>query len=173
MAVGGSGRRGVQSFTGRVSGARSDAGARAFYELSKRLKEAGGTGKGSVRNEMMSALKKAAKPLPNAVKQEAADRFPKGGGLSAIMAKRTPKVVTRTGVKTAGVRIQDKGTDPRMNAQGRIYHPVFGRPGSDAVQIVPEVKGYFDETLDGKSPEVRDAVTDVLEVFAKRLVQGL
>jgi len=175
VAVGGSGRRGVQSVTGHVSGAQSesDSGARAFYELSKRLKEVGGTGKGSLRNEMNSALKKAAKPLPNAVKEAAGNRFPKRGGLSKIMAKRTPKVVTRTGATTAGVRIEDKTTDPRMNSQGRIYHPLFGRPGSDVVQIVPGVKGYFDETLEGKAPEVRDEVVSVLEDYARRLVQGL
>lgn len=175
MAVGGSGRRGVQSVTGRISGARSelDAGAQAFYELSKRLKQVGGTGKGSVRNEMHNALKKAAKPLPKKVKDAALERFPQRGGLNKVVAKRTPKVVTRTGATTAGVRIQESKTDPRMNSQGRIYHPVFGRKGSDAVQIAPGVKGYYDETLSDAAPEVRDAVVGVLEDFAKRLVQGL
>jgi len=151
----------------------SDAGARAFYELSRRLKEVGGTGRGSLRNEMTKALKQAAKPLPKAVKDAAADRFPKRGGLNKVMAKRTPKVVTRTGATTAGVRIQDKKTDPRMNAEGRIYHPVFGRTGSDAVQFEPRVKGYFDDTLQNEAPEVRDAVVEVLEDFARRLVRGL
>lgn len=175
MAGGGSGRRGVQAVTGHISGSRSesDAGAQAFYELSKRLKQVGGTGKGSLRNEMNAALRKAAKPLPKAVKDAARDRLPKRGGLNEIVAKRTPKVVTRTGATTAGVRIQDKTTDPRMNAQGRIYHPVFGRTGSDAVQIAPEVKGYFDDTLRDEAPRVRDDVVEVLEDFAKRLVRGI
>lgn len=165
----------MQSVTGHISGARSesDAGAQAFYELSRRLKEVGGTGKGSLRNEMASALRRAAKPLPQAVKNAARERFPKRGGLNEIVAKRTPKVVTRTGATTAGVRIQDKTTDPRMNAQGRIYHPVFGRSGSDAVQIAPAVKGYYDETLSNEAPEVRDAVVDVLEDFVRRLVKGI
>ena len=172
---GGSGRRGVQSVTGRVAGQRSesDAGAEAFYRLSKRLKEVGGTGKGSLRNEMSKALKQAAKPLPNAVKEAAGRRFPQRGGLAKVMSKRTPRVVTRTGALTAGVRIQDSKSDPRMNAQGRIYHPVFGRAGSDAVQIVPEVKGYFDETLRDEAPEVRDAVAEVLEDYATRLLKGV
>ncbi len=136
MVAGGSGRRGVQSGTGRISGARSenDAGAQAFYELSRRLKEIGGTGRGSLRSELNKALKQAAKPLPQAAKKAARDKLPRQGGLNEVVAKRTPKVVTRTGATTAGVRIQDKKTDPRMNAQGRIYHPVFGRPGSGVVQ---------------------------------------
>jgi hypothetical protein len=172
--IGGSGRRGVESVTGRISGSRSelDAGARAFFEVSKRLKEVGGTGKGSLRNEMHKAVKQAAKPLPKAVQDAAKEKFPQRGGLAAVMGRRKPSVVTRTGVSTAGVRIQDRKTDPRMNAQGRIYHPVFGRPGSDAVQIEPGVRGYFDEALQGKAPEIRDEITDVLVNFAQRIVRG-
>lgn len=173
--IGGSGRRGVQSVTGRITGAQSelDQGAQAFYELSKRLKQVGGTGKGSLRNEMHKAVKQAAKPLPKAVKDEAAKRFPKRGGLNKVMSKRTPRVVTRTGAQTAGVRIQDRKTDPRMNAQGRIYHPVFGRPGSDAVQIEPGVKGYFDEPLRDAAPQVRDEIVEVLTDYAQRIVKGV
>lgn len=170
---GGSGRRGVQSVTGRITGSRSesDAGADAFYQVAKRLKEVGGTGKGSLRAEMMKALKQAAKPLPKAVQDAARDRFPKEGGLNRIMAKRKPQTVTRTGVQTAGVRIQDRKTDPRMNAQGRIYHPLFGRKGADVVQYVPAVKGYFDDPLRESTPEVRDAVVEVLADYMNRIVK--
>jgi hypothetical protein len=172
--VGGSGRRGVQSVTGRITGSRSesDAGADAFYQVAKRLKEVGGTGKGSLRAEMMKALKQAAKPLPKAVQDAARDRFPKEGGLNRIMAKRKPQTVTRTGIATAGVRIQDKKTDPRMNAEGRIYHPWFGRP-ADRPQYVPAVKGYFDDPLRESTPEVRDAVVEVLADYAGRLLKDL
>ncbi len=175
MAVGGSGRRGVQSVTGRVSGARSesDAGAQAFYEVAKRLKEVGGKGKGSLRSEMEKAVKKAAKPLPAAAKKAAREKLPKKGGLNEVVAKRTPKVVTRTGAQTAGVRVQDRKTDPRMNDQGRIYHPVFGRPGSDAVQTVPGIRGYFDEAMQAEAPQVRDEVVNVLADFMQRIPRGI
>jgi hypothetical protein len=164
----------VQSVTGHISGSRSesDAGATAFYELSKRLKEAGGSGRGSLRSEMHKAVKKAAKPLPKAVKDAAREKLPKRGGLNRVIAKRTPSVTTRTGATTAGVRIQDKKTDPRMSTQGRIYHPVFGRSGSDVVQIQPEIKGYFDETLKDEAPEVRDAIVEVLADFAQQITKG-
>lgn len=170
--VGGSGRRGVQSVTGRVSGARSelDVGAQAFFELSKRLKVVGGTGKGSLRNEMTNAVKRAAKPLPQAAKNAALARLPKRGGLNQIVAKRTPKVVTRTGLYTAGVRVQDSKTDPRMNGQGRIYHPLFGRPGSDVVQILPTIRGYFDDAMQDEAPRVREEIKAVLTQFAQRIV---
>lgn len=180
--IGGSGRRGIQSVTGRISGGGSqvDAGARAFYELSKRLKEVGGTGRGSLRNEMNKALRQAAKPLPKAVKDAAREQLPNKGGLNDRIAKRTPKVVTRTGIKTAGVRIQDKKTDPRMSTRGRIPHPVFGRRGKGknggknfVVQTFPRAMGYFDQTLEDEAPEVRGDMAAVLEDFAKRLMRPL
>lgn len=172
--VGGSGRRGVQSVTGRTSGGPSVGGGDEFYRLSKRLKEVGGTGKGSLRSEMNAAIRKAAKPLPQAVKKAAADKFPQRGGLAKIMGKRTPRVTTRTGAKTAGVRIQDRRTDPRMNSEGRVYHPVFGRwLPNQRPQIVPKTEGYFDETLRDEAPEIRDEVIAVLEDFAARIVKGI
>lgn len=147
----------------------SDAGARAFYELSKQLKAAGGTGKGSLRNELNKAVKAAAKPLPKAVQDEARKRLPQRGGLAARIARRRPQVVTRTGAQTAGVRVQDRKTDPRMSTQGRIYHPVFGRRGSDVVQVEPGIRGYFEDTIRDKAPEIRDDLVRVLEDFARRL----
>lgn len=157
-----------------MSGSRSelDEGARAFLEVSKRLKTIGGTGKGSLRNEMMKAVKQAAKPLPKAVQDEARRRLPQRGGLAARVAKRRPTIETRTGVQTAGVRIRDRKTDPRMSVQGRIYHPVFGRPGSDAVQIVPSIKGYFEDAITDEAPKVRGEITDVLADFAQRALGG-
>lgn len=171
--IGGSGRRGVQSVTGRVAGSGSVRveGADAFYKLSKRLKEVGGTGKGSLRSEMNAALRKAVKPVVPKVKEAARAKLPKGGGLNEAIAKRTPRVVTATGAKTAGIRVQDKKTDPRID-QGRVYHPVFGRkPG--VVQQVPEAKGYFSETIEGEAPAVRDDVVDVLVDFAQRIARPL
>jgi hypothetical protein len=172
VAVGGSGRRGVQSVTGRVSGGGARVeGADAFYRLSKRLKEVGGTGKGSLRNEMNTALKKVVKPVVPKVKEAARAKLPKAGGLNERVAKRTPKVVTATGVKTAGIRIQDKTTDPRIN-QGRIFHPVFGRrPG--VVQRFPRAGGYFDKTIERQAPAVRNDVVEVLADFAQRITRPL
>ena len=153
--------------------ASTDAGARAFYELSKRLKEVGGTGAGSLRNEMNKAIRQAAKPLPQAVKKRAGEVFPQRGGLAKVMGKRTPRVVTRTGIQTAGVRIQDRASDPRMSTQGRIFHPVFGRRGSGVTQSVPEVRGYFEESIREQAPEVRAEIIDVMADYAARIVKGI
>jgi hypothetical protein len=61
------------------------------------------------------------------------------------------------------VRIVGTKVDPRINSQGRIAHPVFGRKGSTVVQQVPRLKGYFDETLRESAPQVRADVVAVLE----------
>lgn len=146
-------------------------GADAFYRLSKRLKEVDGTGAGSLRNEMNKALKAAVRPVVPKVKEAARSKLPKRGGLNERIAKRTPAVVTATGAKTAGIRIQDKRTDPRIN-DGRIYHPVFGRtPG--VVQQFPGARGYFDDTIEREAPAVRDDVVEVLVDYAKRLTRPL
>lgn len=167
------GRRGVQyGSTSAQAKGFSVQGANDFLAISKKLKAAGGTGKGSVRNEFHSAIKKAAKPLAQAVPKAAEAKFPHKGGLNKVMAKRKPNVVARTGAKTAGVRLQDKRTDPRMNSQGRIYHPLFGRKGSDVVQIAPEVKGYWDETLREGAPEIQAEVREVLTDWTLRIIRG-
>nr|MDP9471139.1 hypothetical protein [Chloroflexota bacterium] len=77
---------------------------------------------------------------------------------------------TRTGAKTAGVRIVGSKVDPRIN-EGRIFHPVFGRPGSGVVQQVPKARGYFDETLSREGPAVRDEILEVIRDYTIRALR--
>ena len=170
------GRRGVQ-FGGGLSQqglgvfgqAAGVKGADNFLKLSKALKEAGKTG---LRKELHRAVSQAAKPLVPKVRESARDRLPKGGGLNERIARKPYRAQTRTGATTAGVRIVGTKVDPRINAQGRVAHPVFGRSGSTVVQTVPGAKGYFDEPLRGSAPQVRADVVSVLEQFADRIVKG-
>ncbi len=145
----------------------SGNGADDFFKLSKALKAAGETG---LRKELSKAVQNAAKPLLPKVKQAARESLPKGGGLNERIARKPLRVQARTGESTAGVRIVGSKVDSRIN-QGRVYHPVFGRPGSGVVQQVPEAVGYFDRTLGGNGPEVRDAVIQVLSDFCERIVR--
>jgi hypothetical protein len=78
------------------------------------------------------------------------------------------------------VRIVGTKVDPRINNQGRVFHPVFGRKGQAAnggvnavVQQVPGAKGYFDETLTQSGPKIRVEVVTVLNEFAQRLTRGV
>jgi hypothetical protein len=143
-------------------------GARDFLTVSKALKDAGETG---LRKEFHRTVRDAAKPLPKKVKQSARDRAPKEGGLNEALAKKPVRVQTRTGAKTAGVRIVGTKVDPRINDLGRIQHPVFGRK-PPVIQYVPRLKGYFEDPLKESGPEVQAAVVEAMNGFTRRLLRG-
>ncbi len=153
----------------RGSAANSGAsvrGADDFLALSRRLKAVGET---ELRKELHRAMGAAAKPLIPKVKDAARRNLPRQGGLNERIAKKPLRAQTRTGAKTAGVRIVGTKVDPRIN-EGRIFHPVFGRPGSGVVQQVPRARGYFDETLSREGPAVRD---DILKVIRDYTIRAL
>jgi hypothetical protein len=149
---------------------RSAQGADAFLALSKRLKEAG---EAEIRKELHKAVRNAGKPLIPKVRAAALRELPSAGGLNQRIAKKPYRSQARTGAKTAGLRITGGKVDPRINNQGRIAHPVFGRPKSTVVQTFPEARGYFDETLRGEAPQIREEITEVLVDFAQRLMRPL
>jgi hypothetical protein len=147
----------------------SVGGAEDFLKLSKALKAAGQT---ELRKALNKAMRDAAKPLIPKVRAAARDKLPKKNGLNERMARKPYRVQVRTGEKTAGVRIVGTKLDPRINDEGRIYHPVFGRkPG--VVQTVPEAVGYFDKTLADNGPAVRNDLAAALDDFAGTLIKGL
>lgn len=150
-------------------------GADALLALSRRLKSVDV----DLRKEMVKALSASARPLIPKVRDAARANLPKKGKLNERFAKKPYRAQTRTGEKTAGVRITGNKLDPRVDREGRVYHPVFGRKGAAAnggvnavVQPVPGAKGYFSDTLSNSQGEVRDQIVSVLEDFARRLVNG-
>jgi hypothetical protein len=152
-----------------VVGIQSRLGANDFLSLSKRLKAAGEKG---LRNELNKVMRNAATPLIPKVREAARASLPKGGGLNERIAKKPLRAQTRTGNATAGVRIVGTKVDPRINDQGRVFHPVFGhKPG--VVQDVPNAKGYFDKTLEREGQSIRGdvlrALTDFRDSIAKPL----
>lgn len=163
------GRRGVSSGgTPSAGGGVKVQGAEALLVVSKRLKAAGETG---LRKEFHKGLQQAAKPLIPLVRAAALADLPKHGKLNVRIARKPYRAQVRTGAKTAGVRIVGTKVDPRINAQGRVAHPVFGRPKSTVVQQVPAAKGYFDETIRDQAPRIRNDITDVLAEFARRMMR--
>jgi hypothetical protein len=143
-------------------------GTEDFIALSKALKQAGAT---QLRKELHKAVQAAAKPLIPQVRAAAEASLPKHGGLNRRIAKKPYRTQARTGAKTAGVRIVGAQVDPRINSQGRIQHPVFGRKGSTVVQFVPEAKGYFDDTLSRGAAPTREAIAQALSDFADRIIR--
>lgn len=171
------GRRGVQyGATGAFQRAGSIKGADDFLKLSKKLKEAGDKG---LRNEFHAAMRQAAKPLIPKVRAAALRDLPKQGGLNERVAKKKYTAQTRTGAKTAGVRITGSKVDPRIN-EGRVWHPVFGRKGkpkkeggkNSVIQNIPSADGYFDDTIRDSAKEIREDMRAVLAAWTERLARG-
>jgi hypothetical protein len=144
-------------------------GANDFLALSKRLKAAG---EKELRNELNKVMRSAAKPLIPKVREAARASLPKHGGLNERIAKKPFRAQTRTGAATAGVRIVGTKVDPRINDEGRVFHPVFGhKPG--VVQNVPDAKGYFDETLSKEGPGITRDVVSALNDFRNSITRPL
>jgi hypothetical protein len=162
----------------------TDEAARAFYELSKRLKEAGP----GVRKEFLKDMREAAKPLLPLVSQAALERFPKRGGLNRHMARKSRyRTVARTGVTTAGVSIRANKTDPRLDTEGRVVHPVPNGRGDwlrhpagtkragqrvMEVQTFPEVVGFFSDTIAQRDEAIRADLIQRLERWALENLAG-
>jgi hypothetical protein len=146
---------------------QSVRGADDFYALSKHLKAAGQT---ELRKALNKAMRDAAKPLIPKVRAAARANLPKRNGLNERMARKPYRVQVRTGADTSGVRIVGTKVDPRLNDEGRIFHPVFGRkPG--VVQTVPGAAGYFSDTLANSGREVRGDLMDALQDFTKDILR--
>jgi hypothetical protein len=157
--------------------AAEDMGASVFYEMSAKLKR---EGNGELRKRLHKQIRDTAKPLLPAVREAAAARFPQRGGLNRHMARGARyRTVVKTGAETAGVSIRANRTDPRVDSEGRIAHPVpqrNGEPERDAngrrimvVQHVPAAAGFFSETIQGRAPVIRQDLIAALERWATDL----
>lgn len=155
-----------------------DGAARAFYELSKRMK----TAEKGRRAEFHKAIREAAKPLLPAVRRQAEWRFAQRGGLGRHMARGTRyRTVAKTGITTAGVSIRAARTDPRADTRGRIAHPIpdghgdwlrypagHKRAGKRimVVQYFPEAVGFFSNTIEERAETVRADMIRRMERWA-------
>lgn len=141
----------------------STSGADDFLALSKRLKAAGNKG---MRNELNKQIRKAAKPAVKAVRQAAIAGLPAAGGLGSFVAKKRASVVTRTG-SDPGVKVRINKQDPRLDTQGRLVHPVFGRRPSVVQQVRP---GVMSEGFQRAAPEIRKDVLEALESVKRQVI---
>lgn len=155
-----------------------DDAARAFYAMSKHLKQ---LGEGDLRKQFHKEMKESARVIVPAVVAAAGQVFPARNGLAKSMARRTRyKVVAKTGASTAGVSIRANRTDPRVDTEGRVAHPIFGRKGkpkreggrNTAVTTVPGAVGFFSRTIEQEAPRVREELAGNLERWAFNALNG-
>lgn len=147
-------------------------GADDFYRLSKALKEAGHTGKGSLRNELNKRIRDATKPLIRETRENAARTLPSRGGFAARVAKAPQRVQTRTG-RDPGVRIvvgKRRGDGAQGANRGTIRHPVFGRDQFVSQRVTP---GWFDKPLEAGASKVRPEIEKAIESVAEQVVKGV
>ena len=163
-----------------MAGSAEDMGARVFYEMSAKLKRMGA---GDLRKQLHKEVRLAAKPLPPAVRRQAAARFARQGGLNVHMSRGARyRTVAKTGLSTAGVSIRANRTDPRADTRGRIAHPIPDGRGDwlrdpetgrrvMAVQYFPEAVGFFRDTIEERADPVRRALIDALERWADEFLR--
>jgi hypothetical protein len=150
-----------------ATGTTSLRGSEQLLRVSRALKDAGETG---LRKQFHKTIGAAAKSAIPAIRQSARDKAPRKGGLNERLAKNPYRTQVRTGVTTAGVRIVGTKVDPRINSQGRIQHPVFGR--GTVVQFDPKLKGYFDEPLEKLGPQVQKDVVNAMTEFTRAVLRS-
>lgn len=141
-------------------------GADDFLRLSKTLKAAG---RGDLRKELNRRIRIAAKPAVKAVKDAAREGLPQTGGAGAFFGRKSATVVTATG-KDPGVKIKFAKADPRLDSEGRLSHPVFGRPGSRAITNIRP--GILSEGFQSSAPDVLDEVEKAIDSVIEDIVRG-
>ena len=136
-------------------------------------------------NKTLSA---AAQPIRDEFKGEAMATLPGRGGLAATVAKSRFSVLKRLGGSrpTLSIRIRrpksggQKAVDLGRLNEGRLRHPVYGRPDRTRRQwgwVDQTIRaGMWDRTLDKAVPAVQDSlretVTEALEATVRAAERG-
>lgn len=145
------------------------AGTAQLRELGARLKAAGAV---EIRLELIQALKEAAKPLPDAVKEAALADLPKTGGLNRQVAGQ--RVTTSVRLSGAvGVRLTTTAPDTAQTDAGYVRHPTFGHRDRWKSQLVPEATGWWSRTLSTKSAEQTPKILAAMELINLKVNAGL
>lgn len=147
-------------------------GADEFLKLSKALKSAGRTG---MRKELNKRIRAAAKPAIKNVKDAARAGLPQAGGAGAFIAGKKFRVATKTG-RDPGVSVVMAKQDPRLDTEGRLAHPVFGRQTADGrrVYAVTRVRpGVMSSGFQDAAPEIRKDVEAAIESVVDDIVRGV
>lgn len=153
-------------------------GTDQFLRLSKALKDAGRTGKGSLRNELHAGIRKSVKRAMPKARQALAAGTPAGVDPRSLRVKQVAQVKTGKdpGV-TVGVRYGKRGTglgasNARLaNAQGLLRHPLWGNRERWFNTPVPGAKGWFDDTYRAEAPAIRRDIEQAMQDVVEKIVR--
>lgn len=146
-------------------------GSDKLADLAKQMKVAG---QGAMRRELVSELRKQAKPLVAAQKQSVRSLAGAPSAWKSRAASMTRAKVS-TSAKRAGVRVsvgggQDGRRARHMN-RGFWRHPLFGNTEWWYEQTVEP--GWFDRPANDAGPKLRAALVNVITNYIAKLRSSL
>ncbi len=146
-------------------------GAGAFSALAADLRKAGAVG---LRRELHKALQRQARPVIRAVRESAASRLPRSGGLAGRVAKASITVRGST-ARNPSIRIIAKeragaSIDVQALDEGRVRHPLFGNRKHWYAQ--PVRPGWFTEPLTGHAEAFRAGLGDAIDAIEREISGG-
>lgn len=120
-----------------------------------------------MRREFTVAVTASVQPIIQAARRNALQTLPRRGGLGALIAQSTFTVLPLRAAGMAGARIITADHDPRLDTEGRLRHPVYGRWLSIPTQRVP--RGWFTTAARKTERGVRARMNAAARVIAKKI----
>jgi hypothetical protein len=150
------------------------ATVRGSYQLEAVARAARNAADGTIRKDMLKGIRNAAKPVADAIKDQAAEELPGGLGEWYGGAKLAPRT-RATGAK-AGVRIQGpkKGRGADMggvNDSGTARHPVFGNRAVWSDTSVPA--GFEERGAEKAADQARHDMEVVMQDTLQRIARSV
>jgi len=154
-------------------------GAQAFQILAAHLKEAG---EGGLRRELQKAIRDAAQPAADLVKNVSHLREYMPDRYAGVLA--TDLQVTshaRAGGISPGITVLARaptaatggrgGRKIRQREAGVITHPLFGNRKRWYAQTAGMSAGFFGDPLERAAPQVRDAVLEAMRHTSEQITK--
>lgn len=129
--------------------------------LGRRLKEAGEDG-GTLRREMLAAIRDATELLPEELVASALNTLPQRGGLAARVATSKITRSTRLSARRAGVTIKAEHKD-HINSmdKGHVRHPLFGDRKHWYTEAVKP--GWWTRPIEASGPRSRERIQEAMQ----------
>lgn len=146
-------------------------GTEDFRRAAAALNEAGDR---TLRNKVYAAFRDAARPLGQAIADQAGAELPRRGGLGARVAAAKIGQSNSTTGRNPGVALRLRSPyHLRELDNGVLRHPVFARAGRRRVWVQARVKpGAFSRPFEAGADEVRrklvEAVSQTVDEIARR-----
>lgn len=167
-------------------------GDEQLARLYKAVKE---TGDKELRKELLGGIRKATKPLPQAIKGAARSKLPSSGGLASLIGRASITSRTRTtfssqhdvGVRLIGQSERPSSKSDRKGKKGQekppsryhdmaaldrgiLRHPLFGnRKHWFSQDIEP---GFWTNTINHHADETERAIRRAMDHVAKKLAEA-